>query len=155
RPPDICRQTSVGKLEGGHEPLVALERAAGAEGVAASVVTEIRVPVAQIERPFLEEGERHAGIPVQILAVALAAGRTRGCGSLVRLEAQQGAEGRREHTHLWQGLGEGSLDGPGLPRLVLVFRRVEDGHTQGAVLPNLRAAADLELEVVRVVALRK
>src|SRR5262245_914000 len=130
-------QTSVGKLEGSDEPLVALERHALAERIAGGgTVPKVAIPVPQIQRPLLKEAKRQPYVPVHVIVVNV---RNPSCITRVvaRLVADKGAESRSEHANLRQNLREAGFECPYRAGLILIIRRVEDRTAQRAVLPDL------------------
>src|SRR5215470_19183067 len=146
---------SVGKLQARNEPLVAGEQRALA--VIGGPV-DVGVPVAKIERPFLQEAQGQAGVPVEVMVIV--AGDVVDVARLVivaagrGLVADQRADARRplapQHGEFRQVLGKAALDGPHVAGLVLVVGREEHRGSQGAVLPDLGAGADFELNVVEL-----
>src|SRR4029079_7869499 len=132
---------SVGEFEGRYEPLIAGEQVDAAAAEARRLV-DVGVPVAQVDRPFGQEAEGHASIPVEV-AVAVA-GDVVDVHGLVAgglLPTQKSAEARRplavQRGKLREDLREGGLRRPHAARLILILRRIENGDTDGAILPDL------------------
>ena len=97
-------------LQSRAEALVALEQGGRAE---AAGIGDVRIPVAQVERPLLVEAEGHTHVPVGVVVLTIAevapVDSARNATCLVVLVAVQGAEGGRKDARA-SGLGGRGID---------------------------------------------